>query len=82
MASPVKSSKDVTTSDGKPDGSDEPIKPAHARIHRKLSSRLALYKLHLKHNDMYFPSFRARTKYLQIPGEIYKKSNEYRNKFL
>ena len=56
--------------DGDPD--DEPIVEArHKRIHDKLQSEAELWKLHILHNHMSLPNFKARTSKLEIPKKIY-----------
>jgi hypothetical protein len=49
------------------------IPPALAKLHKRLSKEVELYKLHLKHYHMSVTQFRRRTNRLALPESVYEK---------
>ena len=49
------------------------IPPALAKLHKRLSKEVELFKLHLKHYHMSVTQFRRRTNQLALPESIYEK---------
>ena len=49
------------------------VPPALAKLHKRLSKEVELYKLHLKHYHMSVTQFRRRTNQLALPESVYEK---------
>ena len=55
------------------DPSMSSVTPQLARLHKRLNSKVELYKLHLKHYHMSLENFKRRTSALALPQEVYDK---------
>ena len=67
---------DEPSSDVLPDSElnlDGTIPPALRKLHKRLSSKVELHKLHIKHYHMSPAQFRKRTSELALPESIYRQ---------
>ena len=52
-------------------GDETKVQARHKRIYQKLENEVELWKLHVAHNHMSLPDFKARASKLEIPKRIY-----------